>query len=86
MPDEPVGRVRDEPDGGRDRHDGLARSCAGELPGRRLRARGHRQTVFFVSCLYGFFVYLKCDVDEWRGARGRRALGYKSSKLRGCIL
>ena len=34
MPDEPVGRVRDEPDGRRDRNGGLARPCAGEVPGR----------------------------------------------------
>ena len=32
----------DEPDGGRDRHDGPATPCAGLLTGRALRAREHR--------------------------------------------
>ena len=41
-PDAPVGRGGDEPDGGRDRHDGPARPCAGLLTGRPLRAREHR--------------------------------------------
>ena len=55
MAGEPDGRARCEPDGGRDRHrrhDSLARPCAGEVPRRRLRARGHRQNRFFVSCNY----------------------------------
>ena len=42
MQDAPVGRGGDEPDGGRDRHDGPATPCAGLLTGRALRAREHR--------------------------------------------
>ena len=42
MQDAPVGRGGDEPDGGRDRHDGPATPCAGMLTGRALRAREHR--------------------------------------------
>ena len=42
MQDAPVGRGGDEPDGGRDRHDGLATPYAGLLTGRALRAREHR--------------------------------------------
>ena len=40
--DAPVGRGGDEPDGGRDRHGGPARPCAGLLMGGPLRAREHR--------------------------------------------
>ena len=42
MQDAPVGRGGDEPDGARDRHDGLAQPCASWLKGESLRAREHR--------------------------------------------
>ena len=61
MPDEPVGRVRGEPDGGRDRHDGLARPCAGEVPGRRL-LYGHAD----IATNRFFFVFV--EVAEMEAA------------------
>ena len=81
MPDEPIGRVRGEPDGGRDRHDGLARPCAGEVPRRRLRARGHRQTVFFVSCNY---LKWQMEAAPWRGRPRARAGGPRPREPRWC--
>ena len=42
MQGERVGRACGEPDGGRDRHDGLAQPCAVELTERPLRSREYR--------------------------------------------
>ena len=73
MPDEPVGRVRGEPDGGRDRHDGPR---LGHVPGRcRGGVYGHAdidKTVFFVSCNY--LKWKSCHrLPPTNRARGRGA-------------
>ena len=64
MQDAPAGRGGDEPDGGRDRHDGLARLSAAELTERALWSR--------TLSLFSFRVTAAVATSLQRFGSGRR--------------
>ena len=86
MQDAPVGRGGDEPDGGRDRHDGPATPCAGMLTGRALRAREHRLSFRVTPTVATSQIPMCClgygRVTPASGVRVARVLYLISSYLR----